>query len=72
MVEDNRLEKKNVNLYEPVLINLSDRPQPVEVVVNFISKDAIRGYVSEPKYKRSELSEGAPTAAVKPLQFSTR
>jgi len=72
MVEDNRLEKKNVNLYEPVLMSLSDRPQPVEVVVNFIGKDAIKGYVSEPKYKRSELSEGAPTAAVKPLQLSTR
>ena len=47
-------------------------PQPVEVVVNFIGKDAVRGYVSEPRYKRSELSQGAPTAAVKPLQFSTR
>ena len=72
MVEDNRLEKKNVNLYEPVLINLSDRPQPVEVVVNFISKDAIKGYVSDPKYKRSELAESASTPAAKRLQFSTR
>ncbi len=72
MVEDNRLEKKNVNLYEPVLINLSDRPQPVEVVVNFIGKDAVRGYVSEPKYKKSELTQSASTPAPKPLQFSTR
>jgi hypothetical protein len=72
MVQDNRLEKKNVSLYEPVLINLADRPQPVEVVVNFISKDMVRGYVSEPKYKRSELAESTPAPAAKPLQFSTR
>jgi DNA repair exonuclease SbcCD ATPase subunit len=60
LVEDNRLQKKNVNLYEPVWINLIDRPQPLEIVVNFVGKDEIRGYVSEPKYKRSELAESAP------------
>jgi len=72
LVEDNRLEKKNVNLYEPVWINLTDRPQPVEIVVNFIGKDQIRGYVSEPKYKRSELAQGAPALVGKPMQLSTR
>ena len=49
------LEKKNVSLYEPVYLTLSDRPQPMEVVVNQISKNEIRGYVSQPKYRKSEL-----------------
>jgi hypothetical protein len=55
LVEDNELQKKNVNLYETVWINVSDRPQPMELVVNKITKDHIEGYLSEPKYKRSEL-----------------
>jgi peptidoglycan hydrolase CwlO-like protein len=61
-VNDNELQKKSVNLFEPIWINLEDRPQPVELIVNQISKDQIQGYISEPKYKRSEL--GDTTAAV--------
>ena len=56
LVDDNELQKKGVNLYETLWLNLGDRPQPLEVVVNRISKDAVAGYVSEPKYKRSDLS----------------
>jgi hypothetical protein len=59
LVDDNELQKKGVNLYETVWLNLADRPQPLEVVVNHVSKDHIAGYVSEPKYKRSELSASA-------------
>jgi len=55
IVEDVKLEKKNVSLYEPVYLTLSDRPQPMEVVVNQISKNEVRGYVSQPKYRKSEL-----------------
>jgi DNA repair exonuclease SbcCD ATPase subunit len=55
IVDDVKLEKKNVSLYEPVYLTLADRPQPMEVVVNKISKDEVRGYVSQPKYKKSEL-----------------
>jgi hypothetical protein len=55
IVDDVKLEKKNVSLYEPVYLTLSDRPQPMEVVVNQISKNEIRGYVSQPKYRKSEL-----------------
>jgi hypothetical protein len=62
MVNDDGLEKKQVNIYEPIWINLSDRPQPVELVVNRVDKDQIRGYVSEPKYKSAELgSAPAPS-----------
>jgi len=34
VVGDRQLEKKHVNLYEPLMFTLSDRPQPVELVVN--------------------------------------
>jgi len=56
MVDDNALNKKHINLYEPVWITLSDRSRPVQLVVNHIEKNKIEGYVSEPKYKKSELS----------------
>lgn len=62
MVDDNQLEKKGVNLYETVWLNLSDRPQALELVVNQITKDHIAGYLSEPKYKRSELGQAASPA----------
>jgi len=56
MVDDAQLEKKNVNLYEPIWITFADRPQPLELVVNRVQKDLVVGYLSEPKYKKSELS----------------
>jgi hypothetical protein len=60
-VDDNQLQKKGVNLFEPVWINLQDQSQPVQLVVNQISKDQIQGYIAAPKYKRSELGETAST-----------
>ena len=57
LVDDFTLQKKSVNLYEPIWINLEDRPQPVQLVVNKITKDQIQGYISEPKYKKAELGE---------------
>lgn len=72
-VDDNQMQKKSVNLYEPIWINLEDRPQPVQLVVNQITKDQIQGYISEPKYKKAELGEtvsAVPAAppALKPPQ----
>jgi hypothetical protein len=66
MVDDNQLDKKNVNMLEPVWITLSDRPQPVELVVNQVRKDQISGYLSEPKYRKSELAASATTASAAP------
>ena len=73
VVDDNELNKKHVNLYEPVWITLSDRPQPVQLVVNHVEKNEIEGYVSEPKYKKSELlaNTGQPAQAPQ-TQLSTR
>lgn len=59
MVDDRQLEKKRVNLYEPLMFTLADRPQPVELVVNQINKNQVKGYVSEPRYKKSELANAS-------------
>ena len=56
MVDDNKLQKKNVNLYEPIWIHTEGLPQPVQVVVNKITKNHVHGYVSAPKFRESELS----------------
>ena len=60
IVDDNQLQKKSVNLYEPVWIRVGDHPQPAELVVNQISKNRIEGYISEPKYQQSASSEKNP------------
>ncbi len=62
LVDDNRLEKKNVDLYEPVWISSSDEPQPLEIVVNKISRNHIHGYISAPKYSIAELNPPAGQA----------
>jgi uncharacterized coiled-coil protein SlyX len=51
MVGDFKLDKNHVNLYEPVKINLSGQPAPVELVANRIDKNHVQGYLSEPKSK---------------------
>jgi hypothetical protein len=61
-VDDSQLQKKSVNLFEPVWIDLQDQSQPVQLVVNRIGKDQIQGYISAPKYKRAELGDTASTS----------
>jgi len=56
MVDDRNLTQKHVNLYQPAMYYQSDMQQPVEIVINNISKDHIHGYVSASKYKKSELT----------------
>jgi hypothetical protein len=72
MVDDNELQKKSVNLYETVWISAGDRPQPMELVVNQVSKDHIQGYLSESKYKKSELSQTAASSDPKPIGLTQR
>jgi len=55
MVDDVKLSQKHVNLMQPVMFYATDNGAPVELVINSIGKNHIKGYVSEPKYKRSEL-----------------
>jgi hypothetical protein len=63
IVNDSEVSKKHVNLYEPVLFYPEASSQPVEVVINSIGKDAARGYISEPKYKPSQMAISASSSA---------
>jgi hypothetical protein len=56
MVDDRSLTKKHVNIYEPTTFYSADSEMPIQIVINGISKDHIRGYVVEPKYRRNELT----------------
>ena len=62
MVDDNEIQKKNVDLYEPIWLRDSDDPQPLEIVVNKIDKDHIHGYVSSSKYTQAQLTPAAASA----------
>ncbi len=55
LVEDFKVSKNHVSIYEPVVFYSGDRKVPVELVINSISKNHIHGYVSEPKYKGVEV-----------------
>lgn len=56
LVDDRVVTKKHVNLYEPTQFYTGDNEQPMQVVINSITKDHIHGYVTEPKYQKSELA----------------
>lgn len=58
-VDDRDLSQKHVNLYQPVMFYTPDTPQPLELVINNVSKDHIHGYVSVSKYRQSELASMA-------------
>src|SRR5947209_2030669 len=66
MVDDREVSKKRLNLYEPAMFYPNDSQQPLEVVVTSIVKNHIRGYISAPKYKASQLTmmsgDAAPVA----------
>jgi len=70
IVDDNQLQKKKVNLYEPIWIHTENESQPVQIVVNRIDKDLVHGYISAPKYKPSELA-AAGSASVTPVSSKT-
>lgn len=56
MLDDRSLSQKHVNIYQPVMFYTPDTPQPIEVVINSITKDHIHGYISSPKYRQSDLA----------------
>jgi uncharacterized coiled-coil protein SlyX len=66
IVDDNELQKKKVNLYEPIWIHTENDSQPVQIIVNRIDKDIVHGYISAPKYKPSELT-AVGSASVTPV-----
>jgi hypothetical protein len=70
IVDDNELQKKKVNLYEPIWIHTETDSQPVQIVVNRIDKDVVHGYISAPKYKPSELA-AAGSDSLTPVSAKT-
>lgn len=56
MVDDRSLSQKHVNLFQPVMYYQPEMQLPVEIVINQIDKDHIHGYVSAPKYRKSDLN----------------
>ncbi|MHB8502580.1 MAG: hypothetical protein ACYDCG_12565 [Candidatus Acidiferrales bacterium] len=70
IIDDNELQKKKVNLYEPIWIHAENDSQPVQIVVNKIDKNFVHGYISAPKYKPSELA-AASSASVTPVSDKT-
>jgi uncharacterized coiled-coil protein SlyX len=71
MVDDYKLSKKHVNIYEPVVFYAAENGQPVELVINSISKNHIHGYVSQPKYRVSELQAMAGSSSAGNATTST-
>lgn len=56
MVDDRNLSQKHVNLFQPVMYYQPEMQLPVEIVINQVDKDHIHGYVSAPKYRKSDLT----------------
>jgi hypothetical protein len=65
LVDDFKVSKKHVNIYEPVVFYSAGRKLPVELVINSIGKNHIHGYISEPKYKAADLEAVANSASTK-------
>lgn len=70
MVDDSSLTQKHVNLYQPAMFYQPDSPQPIEIVINSISKNHIHGYISAPKYRQSELAAMSSPSTQNPAQAS--
>jgi hypothetical protein len=59
LVDDREITRKHVNLYESITLYPEGYPRPLEVVVNHIDKNSVRGYVSEPKYRSTEQTSAS-------------
>ena len=71
LVDDRSLTQKHLNLMQPSIFYAADSEVPVEIVINTISKDHIHGYVSAPKYRRSELASTQAQPAATPVAASS-
>ena len=59
VVDDKRSEEKNRSINQPIFFYAHGAKQPMEVVVNQISKNKIVGYLSMPKTGGQEASSGS-------------
>jgi hypothetical protein len=56
LLENSKVEKKQVKVYVPVRISLADRLQTVTLVATRIEKNYVQGYLSGPSNKRPEIT----------------
>src|ERR1700722_6858679 len=49
IVDDIRIEKKNLPINEPIFFHQGSDRRPLELVVNTVGKDKVTGYISVPK-----------------------
>ena len=67
IVNDREVDKKHINIYEPVVFYTEENGQPVQLVINSISKNHMHGYVSASKYQGGRVSAAngatAPSSA---------
>jgi len=49
IVDDARIEKKNLPINEPIFFHQGSDRRPLELVVNSVAKDKVTGYISVPK-----------------------
>ena len=54
IVDDVRIEKKNMPVNEPVFFHQGTDRRPLELVVNQVAKDKVTGYISIPKASSSQ------------------
>jgi hypothetical protein len=61
VVDDKSITRKHINLYESVTLYPEGYTQPLELVINRIDKDSVKGYVSEPKVRSKEQAAAVAT-----------
>jgi hypothetical protein len=49
IVDDVRIEHKNLPVNEPIFFHQGNDRRPLELVVNSVGKDKVTGYISVPK-----------------------
>jgi uncharacterized membrane-anchored protein YhcB (DUF1043 family) len=56
IVDDARIEKKNLPVNEPIFFHQGTDKRPLEMVVNNVAKDKVTGYISVPKANTQSAS----------------
>ncbi|HET6144311.1 MAG TPA: hypothetical protein VFE02_12455 [Candidatus Acidoferrales bacterium] len=56
IVDDSRIEKKNLPVNEPIFFHQGTDRRPLELVVNTVGKDKVTGYISVPKAGGSQTA----------------
>jgi hypothetical protein len=58
VVDDARIEKKNLAIDEPIFFHEGNDRRPLELVVNSVAKDKVTGYISIPKTAGTQSASG--------------